>query len=509
MSAHGAELTRRLDWRFLLPRATFRRAVLVGSDAVLRDRALGLGLAPVVDEACNGSPADLIVLPAGARLADVADLAADGIVCLEVDRRRSPLLTPARLRKRIRQAGLEPRGVWAVRPGLARAESYVPIDHAAPLPWYLRTQYRAMTLPQRLAVSVIKALVGDDGRRLAPVVPFYVMVAAKPDPVVNATEDGSSILLTDSGNRATLLWFPQDSDSPRVVTKIPKSQAFVERTRREQLAMVNLHRRLGDDLSGALPTPLGFTPWGDVTASRETVVPGSIVATRCRPGRRHIDGARRDLLDGSDWLTRFHIATADEAIDVAAEIVDLCEEYLDRFGGAGRELVEHARTTAPVLPPVRSVMRHPDFNVWNLLRDGDRLHVIDWEGAAPGPPLCDLVQLAVHWQECVTRRRPRLPDAEVLRAALGRRSSASWAGAAVAEVFSRYLRELDIGDDWFDVLAVTTWVERALRRERQLVDAGCPRDERDRFNYGVNYIAALAGVWHRDVELDAEGVRVA
>ena len=122
MTAHGAELTRRLDWRFLLPRATFRRAVLVGSDEALRDRAAQLGLAAVVDLAWSGSPADLVVLPADAPLGDLENLTPDGVVCLEVDRRRTPLLTPTRLRKRIVEAGLEPCGTWAVRPGLMRKE---------------------------------------------------------------------------------------------------------------------------------------------------------------------------------------------------------------------------------------------------------------------------------------------------------------------------------------------------------------------------------------------------
>ena len=48
MSRHAAELTRRLDWRFLLPRATFERAALHGSDRVLRAHARELGLAQVV-----------------------------------------------------------------------------------------------------------------------------------------------------------------------------------------------------------------------------------------------------------------------------------------------------------------------------------------------------------------------------------------------------------------------------------------------------------------------------
>jgi hypothetical protein len=498
MSREGAELTRRLDWRFLLPRATFRRAVLFGSTPALRDHAVRIGLATVVDDATDGSPPDLILMSPDDDFAYLDDLAPDGVVCIQVDRRRARLLTPDRLAKQLHEVGLHPSGTWAVRPGLERAESYVPLDQAQPLPWYLQTQYRAMTVAQRVAVAGVKAFVGRDGRRFAPIAPFYVMVATKPAALVNTgDDDGSTIVLTDSGDRATCLWFPPGDTAPRVVTKIPKSEAFVERTRREQLAMVDLHRRLPEDIAEALPTPLGLSPWGEVTASRESVVPGVSFATRCRRGRRHIDNARRDLLAASDWLARFHIATRNDEMDVACEVVDLCDQYLARFGCPGSGMIDVIRAAAPHLPPIRSVIRHPDFNVWNLVRDGNRIHVIDWEGAAPGPPLCDLVQFTVHWHECATRRRPHMPDEDGLRVLLAERSHAAWADAAVADVFNRYMSRLGIADEWFDVLAVTAWVERALRREQQLVDAGCSRGERDRNNFGVRYIEALSRGWHR------------
>jgi hypothetical protein len=496
VSRQAAELTRRLDWRFLLPRATFRRAVLSESDSALRDHARRLGLAPVVVERSDGEEADLMWISDADDLAVTNDLAVDGVVCCEVDRRRAPMLTPARLARRMGEAGLQPRGTWAVRPGLARAESYVPLDDAAPLPWYLKTQYRTTSRLQRFVATGVRVLVGRDGRRLARFAPFYVMVATRPDANADRNGDAGSVLvLTDSGDRATCLWFPADAREPRVVTKVPKSEAFVERTRHEQLMMVDLRAQLGNDLVAALPQPLGLASWGCVSSSRESVVPGVSLATRCRFGRFHAANARLDLRVASDWLARFQVATMDGACDVAANVDALFERYLDRFGDPGSGMIGQVRSLAATLPPIPSVIRHPDFNVWNLLRDGDRIHVIDWEGAAPGPPLCDLVQFAVHWHECVTRRRPLMPDQEGLRALLVERSQASAADAAVAEVFSRYMCRLAIPDQWFEVLAVTTWVERALRRERQLVDAGSSLEERDRNNFGVRYVEALAGAW--------------
>jgi hypothetical protein len=279
------------------------------------------------------------------------------------------------------------------------------------------------------------------------------------------------------------------------VTKIPKSEAFAERTRREQFTMVDLRARLSDDIATSLPRPLGFAAWGDVAASRETVVSGVALATRCRVGQRHAGDAQQDLAAASDWLARFHAATRSAAVDVRAEVASLCDRYLERFGGPASAMVDGVRVTLADLPPIPAVIRHPDFNVWNVLRSGERLHVIDWEGAAPGPPFCDLVQFAVHWHESVTRRRPRMPDQIGLRLLLVDRARRTPADHAVAVAFDRYLDVVSIPEGWFDVLAVTTWVELALRRERQLIDAGSPLEERNRNNFGVRYVEALAKVW--------------
>src|SRR4051794_7247795 len=195
MSREAAELTRRLDWRFLLPRAPLPRAGLSGADAPPRACARRIGLAPVVVAASEGTPADLIFVPAGGDLSVIADLASDGGVCCEVDRRVQRRLTPARLAARLADAGLQPCGTWAVRPGLARVESFVPIDHAAPLPLHLRTQYHPTTWPQRVAAACVRRVVGTDGRRLAPLAPLYVMVAAQAGVVDAVAEHGPVIVL--------------------------------------------------------------------------------------------------------------------------------------------------------------------------------------------------------------------------------------------------------------------------------------------------------------------------
>jgi hypothetical protein len=78
VSRQAAEVTRRLDWRFLLPRATFRRAVFSQSDPALRDSARRLGLAPIVVDCSHGEEADLMWISDVDDLAVTNDLADDG-----------------------------------------------------------------------------------------------------------------------------------------------------------------------------------------------------------------------------------------------------------------------------------------------------------------------------------------------------------------------------------------------------------------------------------------------
>ena len=61
------------------------------------------------------------------------------------------------------------------------------------------------------------------------------------------------------------------------------------------------------------------------------------------------------------------------------------------------------------------------------------------------------------------------------------------------------MNALQLPDEWFPVLGVATWVELALRRERQLVDHGSPTEERLRNNFGVRYVEALARNWKFDL----------
>src|SRR6478672_10860387 len=69
----------------------------------------------------------------------------------------------------------------------------------------------------------------------------------------------------------------------------------------------------------------------------------------------------------------------------------------------------HAQSIAGEAVPV--VWQHRDYAVWNLARSGDELAVLDWEGARPGPPLCDMLYLATTWDIAI--RRPARLEEEV------------------------------------------------------------------------------------------------
>jgi aminoglycoside phosphotransferase (APT) family kinase protein len=116
-----------------------------------------------------------------------------------------------------------------------------------------------------------------------------------------------------------------------------------------------------------------------------------------------------------------------------------------------------ARVRARCPPPPLPCLTHHDFNPWNLLWpiEGD-VQVLDWEYAAPGDPMFDVVTVFAHWGLDASERallldtygadasaRLRLPDLELLF----HLREFTWAGAMAAlgdtnpDVQAQHVRE--------------------------------------------------------------------
>jgi hypothetical protein len=69
---------------------------------------------------------------------------------------------------------------------------------------------------------------------------------------------------------------------------------------------------------------------------------------------------------------------------------------------------------------------HGDFTPWNLLKDGNKLFVVDWEGASAGsPPMWDLCHFMFQTLFLIRHR-----DAAHIASALVGRDPGQWPGAA-------------------------------------------------------------------------------
>src|SRR6185295_8532168 len=115
---------------------------------------------------------------------------------------------------------------------------------------------------------------------------------------------------------------------------------------------------------------------------------------------------------------------------------------------------------------VPTVWRHRDFTPWNLLRDGSALAVVDWEGAQPGPPLCDLLHFAALWQQAARRVFDGAERRPARLAAFGElfvRDGGGDLEESARRAITVYCRRLALGPQLLPVLLVATWAELAVR----------------------------------------------
>jgi aminoglycoside phosphotransferase (APT) family kinase protein len=446
--------------------------------------------------------------PPAARVA--AALAPGGVVYWENDRRRPGCRrrTPARVAAALAAAGLAPAGRFAVRPGLARPELYLPVDEPGPFRWYASSVYVAARPVQRLGEAAVRAVTGLDGRRLAAIAPFHAVVAVhgeRPGPAVAERAAGATgpvALVNHGGNRVVLFAF--EGAAPATVVKVPEQPAFAARTVREQEVMREVRAALGP-AADAVPEPAGLADVGlGVPAAVEAGAPGRTMARSSGRWGRPLARRVEDLTAAAAWLERLHVdaRVADGRWDAHARRTWLdgpVARFAERFGTTAAEdrlfAATAARAAALDGAPLPVVWQHGDYTVWNLVRDRDRLRVLDWEGARPGLPLCDLDRFATHWHELATGARTER-DRQAALAALfldpdaGARAPAT---AAARDALDRHRRAVGVPAGLAPVLLVAAWVELCVRRSDQQRDGGAAPAGARAGNPNLPYLATLAG----------------
>jgi hypothetical protein len=373
---------------------------------------------------------------------------------------------------------LRTTGLYAVLPGFERPEAYVPLDPPGALRWYTETLLADWTLGKTLRRVGLRLL----GEAALPWRYALTVVAGTEDPKGRATildhpalpssmRGLRPLLLAHGPDRVVALPFAPGGSSPEAVLKVPRLPALKEKTEQEQALLAHLRGRLEPGNRDALPTPRGLYRAGRLSLALEGYAAGRPLAQRAGSWGEPLGKKIEDLREAADWLARFHGRTEVRRVEWdEREAEEWLEEPLTELQGSV-EGMDLAGLTAAVrrrsgelaeTAGLPIVCQHRDFTPWNLLRGEGGLRVIDWEGARPGPALCDLLHFATHWSELALRAFDDGTRLRVLREVWTARGGGE-AGEAVRQAVAEYCRTLRIDRRFVPLLLVAAWVELALR----------------------------------------------
>jgi aminoglycoside phosphotransferase (APT) family kinase protein len=212
--------------------------------------------------------------------------------------------------------------------------------------------------------------------------------------------------------------FPPGSGEPHYVLKVNRDPAYPDAIEREFRNYSTIYAR-GGAADPAMPRPVFCGPVGDHLTLCETYVRGRRCEDRyfaVRRGAGHRRAMEHFLTAATTWVRDFHLRTRHEARPLDhARRADLFEQPLRSFarranvGRAGAEGLLALAARMDVLDGVpwpRGAV-HGDFDHGNILIDGRRLGVVDWEECEPvANPLLDLAYLIVHLALITDFERP-------------------------------------------------------------------------------------------------------
>lgn len=514
MPAPDPALLKRTDWRLLLPwpgGEPFSSLVLLGAPPGLAEGLRETGVALQV-EADGAGPAPAVAVLSGAPAAlaqGVQALAPGGVLYGETG-------DLAAARQALGEQGLEVLGTWAVWPGFEKPQVYIPLEAPRAVRWFGRTLYPAWTVRKRLLRGSLPLLERAPDRGARFLMRSFAFTAVRPPanggvPVLldhpalprGLREGAVPLLVTHGRERTVLMPFPRDGHSPWGVLKVPRRPTLNGKTVAEQEALTGLRQRLDPAVRSALPIPGGLLGWNGAAVGIESYLPGVSMVGPGLPWRRPSFRQVGDLRLAAAWLTEVHRETEEERIawgpEAMARWIEPVFEAVRRLGASEREerLFAAAGRRAEALEgvPLPMVWQHRDFTPWNLLRasgqgKGD-LRVLDWEGARPGLPLCDLLHFVTHWHELARSAFDARHRLRAFRELWTGRPGSGPAAAAALDAVALYCSRLRIDLGFLPLLLVVTWAELTAR-------SGSP---------GRPYLDALAGHGERLFAPAEEGSR--
>jgi hypothetical protein len=441
----ASRLTRRLDWRFLLPEPRLRRVIYAGESTSSLARALEALSESVSFAGLHGDPcgeADLVV--------------AQSVGRQDLERVMPRLVSGGWLYWELK-AGQSPSAAdldWLARWGVSQVRTFcnlpdfedrrwiVPLDHSGGFAMLLKRRFAAVppkvllkcagVLSQsriarrRMAISLIgrRGPAGHPGtfaHRFAEAEGEMLDPTAVPwhRPYLVATPSFAS------SRSVVLLMEPGASLEASLVAKIARVEGDADTFGREA---ENLRALQLDHPAAEAPRLRGHAMFDGHEIVMESGVPGQLMQPRVV---RRAPAACIDAV--MTWLEDLHQATRVPASEAPGRIATLVESSLARLEPivaretASQELLKHVRRMTGRLGTlgVPLVFEHGDLSSPNLLRLRDgRAGVLDWELAnRRGLPAVDLYFFLAF--VAFARERATTPDACVAafrQAFFGRRA---------------------------------------------------------------------------------------
>jgi hypothetical protein len=398
-----------------------------------------LGIAEHVKHSSSEATGCLTIAPTG-------KAAASGVDLILIDGRDRA--------RRLERAGYNVR-TYVARRDLAGVVSIESLKSRGPLrdAGYESARQR----PRKLLVRGMRRLTG---RHYVTVAHRGSLTPAAVSAVAGSME--SARLLAAGGGerrRSTFLVAAERNGAPHTAIKIGP---LVWRARgiKEQLV---LHRLQEIGLANEVPKPLGEGAFDRMCWSAETAVRGRPLSDLvCRPTPRGEIRAALERLAG--WFTQLAVTTRN-ARDWAtpASALPLRGEH-SRLGAL----------RAALGTSVSGVLVHGDVGTGvNVLLDGCRFSIIDWETATEGElPLTDVLPLICNALAAVNGYKEARDVADyVLRLCAGREADSEW----VLSLLSSYCFQTGVPLDQAGTLAVLAWGYQASMRlvhDELVVQAG-------------------------------------
>jgi hypothetical protein len=522
---------RALDWRYLLPHpGPLEILTLLGGSPAMARLAMEHRVAKLVIHDSDAAASDAVIA------LDHSPVALDrlgamvregGVVYVELDRRRRAhglhSSSVHAVSEALERVQIAVRAVYAIGPADGYPQTFIPIHATDALAWFVSHRFEASSFAAVLAERALR-IAGYSRRMLATFGRRFAVVGVKsgatsPPAILShpalqtllGRAPSAPLVFAAGGDRVVALPFPESGGDPLAVVKVPRSPAFSGRTVNEVVQVTALRRMLDRGLRDALPEPITTIDVDGMPIAVERAMPGILLARACARRDATTDDRIRELDRAVEWIIAFHRATERERVaictDGRVEAFDALERRFSESLGTTQEelaLFESIRRYAGTLSSaveIPIVTQHRDFTVWNIVRHGNRLAVLDWEGARDGIAGTDLVHLLLSWTMLVNRGSGPRAEAHAFEA-LFIDTGADHARLARTTV-ARYFAALSMDLRLLPLVLVSFALELAVRRHDQQRDSGESSASPRNGNHYVALVELLARERARLFALDA------